>query len=227
MSKALNEYKLLLFDCDGVILNSNKIKSDAFFRVAEKYDRDSALELKSYNKKYGGISRYAKFKYYSEEILPKYSNADLDIEKITKNFSEIALQGLLKCQATPSLIPLRGLLHMCHFAVVSGGDQDELQYVFKERKLSEFFDYGIWGSPKTKFEIVEERFNSFEPEQVLFLGDSRSDYKVAKYFNFDFIFVSDWTEMTNWNSFVDCNSIRHTKSIEKLFLEELPVDHKY
>ena len=225
MSKALNEYKLLLFDCDGVILNSNKIKSDAFFKVAEKYDRESALELKSYNKEFGGISRYAKFQYYSDEILPKYFDVDLDLEKITKDFSEIVLQGLLKCQATLGLIPLRGLLHMCHFAVVSGGDQDELQYVFKERKLSELFDYGIWGSPKTKFEIVEERFNSFEPEKVLFLGDSELDYKVANYFNFDFIFVSDWTEMKNWDSFVGVNSIRHTKSIEKLFLEELSVDY--
>jgi len=33
----LKQYKTLIFDCDGVILNSNKIKTQAFYDVAKIY----------------------------------------------------------------------------------------------------------------------------------------------------------------------------------------------
>ena len=38
MSKInLLQYQTLIFDCDGVVLNSNKIKTQAFYDVAKVY----------------------------------------------------------------------------------------------------------------------------------------------------------------------------------------------
>ena len=44
----LTFYKTLVFDCDGVVLNSNKIKTRAFYDVASIYGHKVAKEFKDY-----------------------------------------------------------------------------------------------------------------------------------------------------------------------------------
>ena len=58
MKLNLSSYKTIIFDCDGVILNSNKIKTEAFYNVTATYGIEAANELVSYHKLNGGISRY-------------------------------------------------------------------------------------------------------------------------------------------------------------------------
>ena len=60
----LKKYQNLIFDCDGVILNSNKIKTNAFFAVALPYGQTAAQALVDYHLQNGGISRYRKFEYF-------------------------------------------------------------------------------------------------------------------------------------------------------------------
>ena len=58
----LQEYEYFFFDCDGVILDSNKLKSSAF--AESLVDEPSSLiaNFIEYHKKNGGISRYEKFR---------------------------------------------------------------------------------------------------------------------------------------------------------------------
>ena len=60
----ISKYKSLIFDCDGVILNSNKIKSNAFRKVLKKFNQIAVDEFIKYHKDNGGISRYIKFEYF-------------------------------------------------------------------------------------------------------------------------------------------------------------------
>ena len=70
MSKIeLSKYSTIIFDCDGVILNSNDIKTNAFYEIAKVYGHLPALELKNYHKINGGVSRYEKFNYLFTNIL--------------------------------------------------------------------------------------------------------------------------------------------------------------
>ena len=61
--KELKSYKNLIFDCDGIILNSNKIKTEAFKEVVSHYGDNAAEELVKFHVMNGGISRYEKFKF--------------------------------------------------------------------------------------------------------------------------------------------------------------------
>ena len=54
--KDIREYLTLVFDCDGVLLDSNKVKTDAFYKSALPYGENAANELVSYHKENGGIS---------------------------------------------------------------------------------------------------------------------------------------------------------------------------
>jgi len=57
----LANYKTLVFDCDGVILNSNKLKTQAFYQATLPYGESKAQAMVNYHVQNGGISRYRKF----------------------------------------------------------------------------------------------------------------------------------------------------------------------
>ena len=53
-----------MFDCDGVLLNSNSLKTDAFYKSALDWGASPAKDLVNYHVQNGGISRYQKFDYF-------------------------------------------------------------------------------------------------------------------------------------------------------------------
>ena len=62
-------YSHLFFDCDGVILDSNHIKTKSFYEIALNFGEINAKKLVNFHTSNGGISRYIKLKYFTEEIL--------------------------------------------------------------------------------------------------------------------------------------------------------------
>ena len=64
----ITDYKSLIFDCDGVVLNSNKIKTEAFRKIFQPFGLDLANEMVRYHVNHGGISRYKKIDYFLENL---------------------------------------------------------------------------------------------------------------------------------------------------------------
>ena len=54
--------KALVFDFDGVILDSNHIKDETFFVLYKKYGKKFSNYVLNHHKKNRGISRFEKFK---------------------------------------------------------------------------------------------------------------------------------------------------------------------
>lgn len=205
------DYKTIVFDCDGVILNSNKLKTDAFRIVAKNYGNEEAEKLVSYNKENGGVSRYVKFNYFINEILHPdvITNKGLTVDSLLDQFSNYVIDGLCKCELVDGLEELRNSSKNSAWMIISGGDQSELQYVFDKRGLTDFFDKGIFGSPTPKIEIFRRQIkkgNIVMP--ALFIGDSKYDYECANNFGIDFVFAYKWTELTNWETFCSSNKIK-------------------
>ena len=201
MSKIdLSQYQTLIFDCDGVILNSNKIKTQAFYDVAKVYGHEPAQTLKDYHVLNGGISRYEKFEYLFTNILHKPIDAQ-ELEQLLLNFSKEVKKALLTCEVAVHIQELREKTKNSKWLIVSGGDQTELREVFFQRKLDGYFDGGIFGSPDDKDTILKnEKDKCNIIGKSLFLGDSMYDYQAAKTAKIDFIFLSKWTEVNNWES---------------------------
>ena len=53
----------IIFDFDGVIINSHKVKTNAFYQIFKFYGEAIALKAKRYHEKNIGKSRYFKFQY--------------------------------------------------------------------------------------------------------------------------------------------------------------------
>lgn len=60
--------KAIIFDFDGVIIESAEIKTDAFRTLFAGYP-DMLPEIIAHHQKNSGISRYKKFRYIYEKIL--------------------------------------------------------------------------------------------------------------------------------------------------------------
>ena len=59
---------LIIFDCDGVLLNSNEIKSNAFYKTALQYGEAEALKLVDYHIKNGGVARYKSLSMFCDMV---------------------------------------------------------------------------------------------------------------------------------------------------------------
>lgn len=194
MKLPLESYRTLVFDCDGVILNSNRIKTDAFYNVALAYGKIAAEALVEYHVQNGGISRYMKFTHFLEKIVPVGAKGPSRVE-LLKSFADLVRQGLLTCDIAEGLAALRKKTGHARWLVVSGGDQVELRDIFEQRKLAGYFDRGIYGSPDTKDVILAREFKAGGVSfPALFLGDSKYDYDAAMGANIDFVYLSAWSE---------------------------------
>ena len=221
----MKKYKSLIFDCDGVILNSNKIKTDAFRKAFKKYNLNAVDEFIDYFKNNGGTSRYILIEKFLKEILPKYIenrqfNKD-ELSMLIRNYSIQCKDSLLKCEVTKDLSNLRKVSGNIPWLIVSGGDQCELREVFSKKGLTSFFNGGIFGSPDKKIDIIKREIaNGIIKLPALMLGDSKIDHIAAKSNNIDFLFVYNWTDYKSYKDYCICNSIKTIGSvsdIEKIF----------
>lgn len=192
-----SQYQTLVFDCDGVILNSNNVKTQAFYKAALPYGESAAQALVAYHVSNGGISRYKKFELFLREVIGRERVDENELRKLLANYAEDVWQGLLGCEVAEGLYQLREQSINSRWLVVSGGDQEELRRVFSKRGLEHLFDGGIFGSPDNKDIILArelERKNIVRPG--LFFGDSQYDFESARRAGLDFAFVSGWSEST-------------------------------
>ncbi len=193
-------YKAIVFDCDGVILDSNKIKTQAFYKVALPYGEAAAAALVAHHTANGGVSRYKKFTYFLEFIVPVFATvpAAHTMEQLLAYYAAEVKQGLLTCAVAPALQNLRDATPNARWLIASGGDQAELREVFDARGLTPLFDGGIFGSPDTKDEILQREAQAGTLTlPALFIGDSKYDFQAAQAAGLDFVFMKGWSEVEN------------------------------
>jgi phosphoglycolate phosphatase-like HAD superfamily hydrolase len=218
----LQRFKTLVFDCDGVVLDSNAIKTRAFRIAALPWGEQAAEALVAYHVSNGGVSRYAKMQYFLDEIVPtldpEASGPGLD--ELLETFAEVVRKELMKAPVAAGLDALRRATGEARWLIVSGGDQAELRTVFAERGLDGWFDGGIFGSPTPKDVILAREIEAGTIEgPALYLGDSRFDHECASRAGLEFVFVSAWSEVTDWRDFVAGHGLREIGSLSDLLLD--------
>ena len=195
----------IIFDCDGVVLNSNRIKTEAFYQATLSFGESAARAMVDHHVANGGVSRYAKFAYFLEHIAPSAATDAMakGPEQLLADYSAAVKRGLLECEMAGGLCNLREQTQAARWMIVSGGDQDELREVFAARGIADWFDGGIFGSPDAKPDILaREIANGNIQHPATFLGDSQYDYQCAKAAGLDFVFIHGWTEVADWQRFV-------------------------
>lgn len=86
--------KAVIFDFDGVILESADIKTESFKDMVSDYPMEIAEQFVEYHMQHMGISRFVKFQYFFEEILKEEYTREKE-EEWGKKFQEITLNKVL------------------------------------------------------------------------------------------------------------------------------------
>ncbi len=205
-------YKTILLDCDGVILDSNNIKTEAFEETLSAYPKEKVDEFIRYHQAHGGVSRFEKYKYFLNNIVNDYN--ETTYQNLLQEFSNICRQKLLTAKFTKGMEDfLKKNYQKMNLWVVSGGMETELNEIFEKRGLRVYFK-GILGSPTTKIGNIKKIIMdnpSLGP--TLFIGDSSTDYEAARAFDLDFLFIYGYTELQNWENYCSKNTIRFIENM--------------
>lgn len=174
--------KNILFDFDGVILDSMPTREYGFREVFKKFDDDLVERLLEFHNINGGLSRYVKIRYFYEELL-KQKISDEEIKKIADKFSIIMKKELIDkkylIKETLNFLEDKGSKYNLH--IVSGSDEIELRYLCEELDVAKYF-HSIHGSPTHKNDLVKNVLKEYRYtlEETILIGDSINDYEASK-----------------------------------------------
>ena len=173
--------KALLFDFDGVILESAGIKTAAYRKLFEEMHPDKVEDFMEYHAVNTGISRYIKIQYFYEQILGIKITGKKKKELINK-FSQIVFEKILRASFVKGMPEfLEENYKKFPLFVVTGTPNEEINSIIKKRKLNFYFKE-IHGSPKEKKDIIFDILSRYKwnPEEVVFFGDAQSDLRAAE-----------------------------------------------
>ncbi|HDH05755.1 MAG TPA: HAD family hydrolase [Nitrospirae bacterium] len=187
------EYSAVVFDCDGVIFDSNGLKTKAFREVLSSYPSDVVDKFIQYHQVYGGISRYVKFRVFQTDFLHTEINESL-IEEQIGNFGQVCRRLYKSAEFTPGCLDtLEYLARKYSLYVASGGAEDELREVFHDKGVANYFKL-ILGAPKKKNECVREIVKLEKSKHIVFVGDAKADMVAAHQEGLSFVFMSQFSD---------------------------------
>ena len=137
---------LIVFDCDGVILESVDAKTKAFGQVAGPLGAEARDRLLLYHTLHGGVSRREKFAWLYREVFHREITPE-EMEDCCARFVSYALDNVLNAPLVPGVMDVLERWHgRVPMYVCSGTPQEELQSVLEQRGLARYFT-GICGTP--------------------------------------------------------------------------------
>jgi HAD superfamily hydrolase (TIGR01549 family) len=171
--------KNILFDFDGVILDSMPIRDFGFREIFKEFPQEEVEKLIEFHRKNGGLSRFVKIRYFFEEILGEKISEEKILE-IANTFSKIMKSELAnkKYLIRQTLEFLKESNHNLH--IVSGSEEKELQFLCEQLEISHLF-ISIHGSPTPKGKLVANliKKQKYKKSETLLIGDSINDYEAA------------------------------------------------
>lgn len=174
-------FDAVVFDFDGVLVESVDIKTQAFAALYARYGTTVVEQVIAFHLANGGLSRFEKFRYFhnkllgiqlsqnEESMLASEFNELVEAAVVTSPWVDGAEEFLIKHH---TIIPL---------FVASGTPEAELERIIEKRNMSHYFR-AAFGSPAKKGKILCAilKNGGYLPEKVLMVGDSMLDMEGAK-----------------------------------------------
>lgn len=186
----INDSNFLVFDFDGVLADSVDIKTKAFAEIYQEYGDDVVHKVVSHHLN-NGMSRFRKIKFYHQEFLGKRITHP-EIILLAKRFSSLVVNKVINSQEIPGASIFLNIYSKSdkECAINSASPQIEIQKIIQKKGLNDHFS-AVLGSPSSKYDNFIKLFNLFNcnSSELIFFGDSYSDYLAAKNVNVPFIAV--------------------------------------
>lgn len=172
----------LIFDFDGVLVESLNIKSDAFAALYAQYGPQISEAARAYHLANMGVSRFDKFRHYETRLLGRPVPDTAVLEALNRRFSALVETAVA---AAPMVAGAQALLDAqlgkLSMFVVSATPQDELRRIVAQRGLERYFQ-AVFGTPGDKARHIGAILaqHGFPPGRTLVIGDAVADYRGAQ-----------------------------------------------
>lgn len=188
-SRPLDYWHAIIFDFDGVIVESGDIKTQAFADLYRHHGEAVTTAVVDYHRANGGMSRYLKFHYYQENLLNGLPLTQAEEQALAQQFSELVMQAVIASQSVAGVEALLDkMVNQIPLFVASGTPENELHTIVERRNLTRYFT-SVHGSPRLKEELVADILSThaLDPQRVLMIGDAMADYESAHQNNVAFL----------------------------------------
>ena len=205
--------KAIIFDFDGVIVESMDMKTEAFGHLFRNYPEDVINKVVKLHLDNGGMSRFEKFKIIYRDFLNKNLSKEEEA-RLGKEFSDFCYEKML---TLPYVKGAKEFLEKHYqnylFFIVSGTPHEEINRIVDARQLRKYFKE-VRGTPGSKGEfskMILKEYN-LKPTETVFIGDAPTDYVGAEEAGVKFIAR---IPAGKYNPF-DSNAIKIEHAIEDL-----------
>ncbi len=177
--------KCIVFDFDGVLIDSNVIKRNAYFMIFSPIGSTEQIIKKVLVKKYGG-DRYQIIGHIIDELsvngfLYKGCDREVMLQHYTGQYNKICEEYAVSCSEIKGVSKILPRL-AGHYALYinSATPQAPLRRIVSRRGWGGYFR-GVFGRPCTKIENLRKtlKFEEIINEDMLFIGDDHRDLEAA------------------------------------------------
>jgi len=184
----LTIYKNIIWDFDGVIIDSQAIKDYGFTTIFEGHPPGKIDAFLAFHHANGGMTRFVKIRYFFEQLLQQPITEE-EVQLLARRFSEITTQLLIKPELliADSLDFIRQYHTQYRMHIVSASEEQELRLVARTQGIDQYF-VSIQGSPTVKKENVQKVLaaNQYVLADTCLVGDAINDYEAATLNGIDF-----------------------------------------
>lgn len=185
---SLHQTTLLVFDMDGVLLDSNEIKHEAMLRLFD-VDSESRLAIDRYNRRAGGVPRNEKFAHIWTEILGRDFNEEVQ-RTLGQEYERSLEDNLWRADLLPGIVDF--IAHSgCQCFVCTSAPVEEAKALLKRKAVVDLFQQ-VFGAPMPKpaaLAAIAAQSGSLA-NQVVFFGDAMADLQAARTAGASFIGVT-------------------------------------
>ena len=176
----MSAIRAIILDFDGVLIESNEEKTHAFEDLFALYlpYRDAMMDyhLANYSR-----PRMMKFEHYVYELMGQPGNVEM-VQMMARRFSEFVVRRVVACPNVPGARAFLGeFSRQVALYISSVTPQDELREIVRARGVASFFVEVFGDPPCTKADAIRAVLarEKLLPSEVIFVGDSASDYRAA------------------------------------------------
>lgn len=183
----MNTPRVLILDFDGVVVESNAVKTDAFQQVFARFP-EYTNAMMAFHHDHVSLNRFDKFK----QLLTLMGRTDDSalMDDIAGDFSRKVLNGMMTVLLVPGAEAFFQMVTpRLPVYLASVTPEEELSLILRQRRLAHWFRnvYGCppWTKPKAIQDVLARE--RIKPADALLIGDAAGDQKAAQLTGVNFL----------------------------------------